>query len=314
MNSPYCPYCHSIQSVLMGNVYCSRHGQSMETLETGTLYIRAQHLEETAEHVSRLSIRCMLNGEQHYRVGNHDVLVTPENYLVVNQGQRYKTSFHGDQKLEMILVAFKPGFAEGLLNSLIKTEDQLLADPFHFSSQPVTFFEKTYEADPLLSKYFERLRKLMNGDRALAAAIDLDHLYTKMLTRLFFIHLGLKKEVDRLGAVKASTRLELYRRLHVARDYMDAHACEKLSLHTISKEACLSVHHFKRSFHSLFGISPHQYLLTKKIGKARQLLAQKELKTSDVCIATGFENVSSFIRLFRAHTGTTPGTFRSHLN
>src|SRR5678815_5517420 len=118
MNSPYCPYCHSIQSVLMGNVYCSRHESSMENLETGTLYIRAQHLEETAEHVSRLSIRCMLNGEQHYRVGNRDVLVTPENYLVVNQGQLYKTALSSEHPLEMILVAFKPGFAESLLSSL----------------------------------------------------------------------------------------------------------------------------------------------------------------------------------------------------
>jgi hypothetical protein len=112
----------------------------MESLETGTLMIRSKKLEETDDHVSRLSIRCMLNGNQHYKVGNHDVLVTPKNYLVVNQGQHYKTSFHSDHELEMLLVAFKPEFAEALLQSLVISEDQLLDDPFTHSRQPITFF------------------------------------------------------------------------------------------------------------------------------------------------------------------------------
>src|SRR6187397_2286313 len=88
-----CPYCNSAQSLLLGNVYCSHQGKPMEQLETGTLFIKSKRLEETSDHVSRLSIRCILNGEQHYKVNMHDHRITPDTYLVVNQGQHYKTSF-----------------------------------------------------------------------------------------------------------------------------------------------------------------------------------------------------------------------------
>jgi len=286
----------------------------MEQLETGTLLIHAKRLEETFEHVSRLSIRCMLNGNQYYKVGNQEALVTPKNYLVVNQGQHYKTSFSSDDDLEMMLVAFRPGFAEELLYSLITPQDKLLENPFARSNQPITFFEKTYETDPVISQLFLHLRKLIDEDISIRKETDHDGIYSDMLTRLLFVHRGLRKTIDKLDSVKHSTRTELFRRLNIARDYMDAHACEKISLAEISKVACLSVHHFKRSFHQLFGESPHRYLVKKRIEKAQQLLRETNLKTDEVCAATGFENASSFIRLFRHQNGVTPGYFRININ
>jgi transcriptional regulator GlxA family with amidase domain len=95
---------------------------------------------------------------------------------------------------------------------------------------------------------------------------------------------------------------------------MDAHAVKKISLNEISKVACLSVHHFKRSFRQLFGMSPHQYLIRKRIDKAEYLLCKTSLKVEDVSSITGFENTSSFIRLFRQHNGVTPGNFRVTAN
>src|SRR5262245_189307 len=97
-HSETCSYCHGSRSMMMGHVYCSREKNKMEELETGFLLIRSRQLEETFDHVSRLSIRCMLNGNQYYRVGNHEMLVTAKNYLIVNEGQHYKTSFSADRE------------------------------------------------------------------------------------------------------------------------------------------------------------------------------------------------------------------------
>lgn len=64
-----CPYCESTKSLLVGHVFCSRHAHAdMNALRSGTLYIKTKRLEETADHVSRLSIRLMLNGRQWYKV------------------------------------------------------------------------------------------------------------------------------------------------------------------------------------------------------------------------------------------------------
>src|SRR5690242_3515692 len=109
MSLNYCPYCNSAQSLLMGNIYCSHQSESMDKLDNGVMFINSKKLEETKIHVSRLTIRCISGGEQYYKVGSNEHKVTPENYLVINHGQHYKTSFDGSGDKEMMLMAFNPG-------------------------------------------------------------------------------------------------------------------------------------------------------------------------------------------------------------
>lgn len=280
----------------------------MQELETGTLFIKTQKLDETADHESRLSIRLMLDGRQYYRVGNHDHFVTPDNYLVINQGQHYRTSFHGETEQEMILVAFQPGFAEGLLHALVTPQDKLLDDPFHHDTQPVRFFEKTYDADPVIRQLFSMLRRLMNEDISVRKEADLEYIYTALLSRLLDVHRNIREEIGRLGSVKSSTRAELYRRLSIARDYLDAHLHRRVSVEEVATAACLSTHHFKRTFKELFGTPPHRYHVQRRLESAKQLLRHDRLSVSEICHSVGFEDDSSFIRLFRNHFGHTPGT------
>lgn len=303
-----CPYCNSAKSLLLGHVYCSRQSTPMQKLETGALLIKSKKLEETADHESRLSIRLMLDGRQYYRVGNHDHLLTPDNYLVVNQGQRYRTSFQGETEQEMILVAFRPGFAEGLLHAFVTPQDRLLDNPFPHNAQPVQFFEKTYDADPVIGQLFSLLRKLMDEDISVRKEADLDGIYTALLVRLLEVHRNLGKEIGRLGSLKSSTRAELYRRLSIARDYLDAHLHRRVGVEEAAAAACLSPHHFKRTFRELFGQTPHRYHVQRRLESAKQLLRQGRLSVGDICRAVGFEDSSSFIRLFRQRFGYTPGS------
>ena len=296
--------------MLLGNVYCSLHGKAMGDLSTGTFTLKSKKLEETSDHVSRLSIRCTLSGEQHYKVGGNDFLVKPDNYLLVNQGQHYKTSFEADTEQEMILVAFRPGFAESLYYSLSNPTDVLLDNPFNSHTQKINFFEKTYDCDPMIQSHFQRLKKIMELDPAAKQELDMDGIYTALFTRLLVVQQALPAEFNKLKAVKRATREELFRRLSIAKDFMDANLGLKIYLEDIARIACLSVHHFKREFRTLYGISPHRYLLVQRIVKAKTLLNNSSFSIDEVAIAAGFENVSSFIRQFKEHTGNTPGVFR----
>jgi AraC-like DNA-binding protein len=312
MTTKLCPYCNSAKSMLMGNVYCSHSSDDMEKLETGTLLLKADELEETSDHISRLSIRLTLNGDQYYRIGSHDHSINSKSYLIINQGQHYRTSFKGTQAQEMILVAFKPSFAAGVLNDLVTSEDKLLDDPFKASSQPVSFFEKTYDTDPEILNIFMQLRKMMDEDIGTKKETDLNGIYAQLLIRLLKTHTHLKQDIDKLKTAKLSTRTELYRRLCIARDYMDAHPQKRISVDEVAGVAFLSTHHFKRAFKELFNITPHQYHIHKRLEFSQKLLKEKHWKVEDVCRHAGFENSSSFIRLFREHYGCTPKAY--HLN
>jgi len=172
----------------------------------------------------------------------------------------------------------------------------------------VEFFEKRYPHDEVLSPLLAQLRR---GNLCAGWTAELwdDHLLNA-LERLFRVHLETWREVEQFPAARASTRAELYRRLHRARDYLEASLSEPLNLTQVADVAHLSPYHFHRAFKSLFGETPAQHLTRRRIERARHLLHISELSVLEVCLRVGFESLGSFTTLFLRHTGFTPAAYR----
>ena len=306
-----CPYCNNARSMLLGNVFCSRNHKSMEVLETGTFSYKSKKLEETAEHISRLSIRCSANGDQFYKVGGKDYRVDNEKYLLINQGQRYQTSFQGNDEQEMLLVAFKPGFAENVAHQLVASQELLLDEPFFIPGEPIDFFEQTYSIDPVTQQIFQKLKTFFDMDHSMEKEIYLNDHYEKLMINLLNVHFNIKKDLDKFHYAKPSTKIELYKRLSIAKEYMDAHLDRKLKMQQVAQQAMLSEFHFNRSFKYLYGISPNQYHVEQRLKKAKELIVEFDFSVEQICIMVGFESSSSFIRLFKNYYGSTPGALKN---
>ena len=67
---------------------------------------------------------------------------------------------------------------------------------------------------------------------------------------------------------------------------------------------------FRRMFKEYTGMSPGQYHLQLRVGRARRLLENTSLTVSQIADACGFTTDRYFVRLFREKTGTTPGEYR----
>ena len=94
------------------------------------------------------------------------------------------------------------------------------------------------------------------------------------------------------------------------REHVEAHFSESIDLAELAAIAGLSVFHFARQFKQSAGITPHQYLVERRIERAREMLARTDLSLSEIAIATGFSDQSHFARHFRQMLGMTPGQFR----
>lgn len=279
----------------------------MEQLDNGVMFINSRKLEETDVHTSRLSIRCMTGGDQYYKVGSNEHRVTPENYLVINHGQQYKTAYDGPGDKEMMLVAFRPGFAEEILYAAMTDEEKLLDDPFKPVDQSIFFFEKTYEMDSMIRNRFTWFRNLMKEDLGWKKTVDLDAVYSEILLRLLDAHRGVSIEMNKIDSIKFSTRQELYKRLTIGKEFLDSNLHRKISLEEVSRVASISPHHFKRMFRLVFRYSPHDYHVKKRLEYSRRLIEGGGLNVNEICQRVGFEDASSFIRLFRRNYGCTPG-------
>jgi AraC-like DNA-binding protein len=103
---------------------------------------------------------------------------------------------------------------------------------------------------------------------------------------------------------------DLHERLCRARRYMDECYALPLDLTEISKQACLSRYHFLRLFRDTFETTPHQYLIHRRIEKAKELLRSPGLSVTDVCFEVGFQSLGSFSSLFRRCVGHAPINYR----
>src|SRR3954453_20361085 len=113
----------------------------------------------------------------------------------------------------------------------------------------------------------------------------------------------------RAAAPRSSTARHLLR----ARDLIDARYGEPLDVQAIARSAHASPAHFSRSFKKLFGETPHQYLLTARTERSKQLLRSTDLPVSEVSLEVRFASLGSFSATFKRIVGTTPREFRRRL-
>jgi AraC-like DNA-binding protein len=93
-------------------------------------------------------------------------------------------------------------------------------------------------------------------------------------------------------------------------EYMEAYLSNKIELPTLAAIANLSVYHFAREFKRSTGVTPHNYLLRKRVEFAKNMLTRTESSLAEVALATGFSDQSHLSRHFRQIIGATPRQFR----
>ena len=94
------------------------------------------------------------------------------------------------------------------------------------------------------------------------------------------------------------------------REHVELHLSESMDLAELAGVAGLSLYHFARAFKQSTGVTPHHYLVHRRIERAREMLARSELPLSEIALAAGFSDQSHLARRFRQNarhdTGTVP--------
>ena len=93
-------------------------------------------------------------------------------------------------------------------------------------------------------------------------------------------------------------------------DLIDASVRDGISLDDLAASVGLSAWHFSRRFKADFGLSPHAYLIRRRIDRARLLLGRRGQPLKAIAQDCGFADQSHFCRTFRRIVGVTPARFR----
>ena len=93
-------------------------------------------------------------------------------------------------------------------------------------------------------------------------------------------------------------------------EYIAKRLDKKISLIDLASVAKLSPYHFARAFRQSFGEPPHRYVMSRRMERAKTLLENPAAAVTEIAIAVGFADPSSFASAFRRSVGTTPTNYR----
>ena len=96
--------------------------------------------------------------------------------------------------------------------------------------------------------------------------------------------------------------------------YIEENFADEIPLATLAELARLSPYHFSRSFKRSFGMPPHRFHASRRIERAKQLLANRELPVTTIALDVGFSETSTFTAAFHRLTGQSPSGYRRNLD
>lgn len=98
-----------------------------------------------------------------------------------------------------------------------------------------------------------------------------------------------------------------------AKEYINEHKTDELSLQEVSKRVNMSTFYFCKVFKKSTGMTFTAYLSLVRIGKAKNLLLNPNLRVSEIAFEVGFQSLTHFNRIFRKVVGQSPSEYRAKL-
>lgn len=134
-------------------------------------------------------------------------------------------------------------------------------------------------------------------------------LYADMLAQTLGLHL-LRHYANLKPVTQPSNSRLTSHQLRRVKDYIEAHLVENITLPELAAYADVSTSHFGRWFKASLGAAPHQYVIQRRLERARQLLTQPDMTIAKAAQQVGFYDQSHLIRHFKRAYGAAPQAVR----
>lgn len=257
-----------------------------------------------------LTLVLCLNNYLPCKLSNNDILLKPGNFVLINKGQKFSIYFNDEIESDLVFIKFSQDYLDEFLLHHLQEEDLNVLKLNNKSSQ-ISFFDKTFELNDNLNFVVKNV--IANSGFSLDFKTESNSLFFKFLSEILELHRADYPLLQKMPPVKLSTKIDLYKRLCIAKEYIDSNISAKLNLDEVASAACLSQFHFLRIFKSTFNETPHKYIVSRKLEKAYFLLKTSTLNFKEICFSVGFDSASSFGRLFKNRFGMSPMLLKSQI-
>lgn len=253
----------------------------------------------------RCAIKYVLHGVEHYRVNGHEYGVRSGEYLLINPDCHGNGWVDSRAQVRGICIHLEPAMLAEVAAIMLKP-----GEPFAIGRwEDAAIRKQVFRGQQShLSRFLQQFGQQINQSMAEGPACDASLYFT--LCEHYLSDLSLfSRQLSAITAVKTTTKQELYRRLQEGRSFMEDSISSPMEIADIARNACLSEYQFFRLFKTVFGITPYQFMLQKRLELGREMLQKSSHSVSDVALTTGFADIFSFSKAFKKRFGVSPSSF-----
>lgn len=287
----------------------------MEYLKTlrnnNVIYSGTRNNKYNQQTISDFSIRFVFSGNEKYHIGKRQLSIHSDSFLILNKGTQYSSVADSAIPVQSFGISFDDKFLQDFKNTWQLKDDTLInISKYPYAGRYENEFDETiypFKGDLL----FNVTHLKYHLDRGLQDELLINEYLHHCLINYFQIfNEEIFQKAQRLNFLNRSTKIEILRRLNLAKEYLYTNYNNNIRLEELAEYACLSVTHLLRTFKQAFHATPHQFLVQIRLQRAVDLLKNTDYPVNEIVNMIGFDCPSSFIRLFRDRFKTTPLKYR----
>jgi AraC-like DNA-binding protein len=262
----------------------------------------------TANAFRSFSLKYVVDRCIYYKVGNKEHVVNQGNFLLACKQPGVNAYFDSKATVRSICIDICPGTVAEAFTVLSAQDnyefDNYLAGYFRAPE----FFEAVC---PVKTDGFGTLlRELARAIREGRAEQYINREWFLELVEKIILHeYGNYRALNGIRSVKLETRKEVLARLKVARQYMDEAYLTISEIGEVARHCFMSEFHFYRSFRQAYSISPYQYLLSRRLELAGQLILEGKMSITEVASYCNFPDLFTFSKAFKRQYKIAPSYF-----
>lgn len=259
------------------------------------------------ETTGNFSIRFVFSGNETCSIGRRQLSIHTDSFIILNKGTQFTSNIDPRLPVNVFSIEFDDDFLSDFNKKFLRHDKAML-----------------FDSDTLTNKLRETIYPF-KGDMKLNISLLKNHLdrgqgdnelINEYLQRCLYncyrvYHEEILQKAKQLNFLHPATRIEILRRLNLAKEFLYANYNKSVNLENLANHACLSVNHLLRTFKLVYNQSPHQFLIQLRLQRAQLLLTKTEYPVYEIVNMVGFKCTSSFIRLFRTRYKTTPLKYRN---
>ncbi len=251
-----------------------------------------------------LGMKYVASGEETYYANGKKFMVREGEYIIGNDFTKSIVQINQEKVVEGICIDISTQIVSDVAEyydlQASNLKEFLLSDQFFVNRYNVKNTSIGYSLS-------EINKKIKNG--SFANSLQEQELFYSLAESIITDQRFIFDHLKNLDFKKNITNEEVFRSILQAKNFIDEHIAENLSLDEISLNIGISKYHFIRVFKQAFGVSPYQYQKRIRLDRAKLDITQG-ISILETAIKYGFSDVPTFSKAFKQQFNLTPGAIR----